>query len=124
MTAEGGQLPLRNISLRDSVETMDIVESSICEIVASIAGVRHVTPGQRLYHDLGLSGDDANEIFDAVSGQFGVRFSGLRFQDYFPDESEGFTDRLERMIGVAKPRKAITVGHLAAVAARGEWFEP
>jgi hypothetical protein len=24
------------------------------------------------------------EIFDAVSARFGVRFPGLRFEDYFP----------------------------------------
>jgi hypothetical protein len=64
------------------------------------------------------------EIFDAVSARFGARFSGLRFEDYFPDESDGLTDRLERSVGLAKPRQAITVRHLVAVADGGEWFEP
>jgi len=115
---------LRSGYVRGSVEAVDNYEISICEIVASVAGVRGVTPRQRLYHDLGLSGDDAGEIFDAVSERFGTRFSGLRFEDYFPDESEGLTDRLERLVGLAKTRKALTVSHLAAVAERGEWFEP
>ena len=115
---------MRSSHRKGSVNTMDNLECSICEIIASIAGVSHVTRGQRLYHDLGLSGDDASEIFDAVSARFGTRFLGLRFEDYFPNESEGLTDRLERWVGLAKARKALTVSHLAAVAERGEWFEP
>ena len=82
------------------VETMDNLECSICGIVASIAGVRRVTPSQRLYHDLGLSGDDAAEIFETVSKRYGTEFSGFRFADYFPDESEGFAGRLERWVGL------------------------
>ena len=124
MTDEGGERSLRRGGLGGRIAAVDNLEQSICEIVAGVAGVRRVTPGQRLYHDLGLSGDDACEVIDAVSERFGTRFSGLRFEDYFPGEAEGLIDRLERLVGVAKARKALTVSHLAAVAGRGEWFDP
>jgi hypothetical protein len=38
------------------------------------------------------------EIFGTVSERFGTRFAALQFADYFPDESEGWTDRIERWV--------------------------
>lgn len=103
---------------------MDEVEQAVCEIVAGIAGARRVTPSQRLYHDLGLAGDDVVELLDEVQARFGTRFMELQFYDYFPDEGEALMDRLERLLRVAKPRKPVTVRHLAAVVRRGAWFDP
>jgi hypothetical protein len=102
---------------------MDSYEISVCEIVARVA-CRRVSPHQRLYQDLGLSGDDMMEIFAALSERFGTRFAALQFEEYFPDESEGLTDRIEGWVGLARNRKVLTIRHLSAVAQRGEWFEP
>ncbi len=99
---------------------MDDLECSVCEIVAGVAGVRRVTPDQRLRHDVELSGDNARDIRRRVGAvRRAVPRASLR--GLFPN---GLTDRLERSVGLAKPRKAITVRHLVAVADGGEWFEP
>jgi hypothetical protein len=103
---------------------MDEVDQAVFGIVAKIAAARSVTRNQRLYHDLGLAGDDAVELLDEVHARFGTGFTDFRFYDYFPDEGEVVWDRLERLLRIAVRRKPFTVAHLTAVVRRGVWFEP
>ena len=103
---------------------MDEVDQAVGEIVRGVSGVRHIAPDQRLYHDLGLAGDDVREILEALGARFGTQFSDFQFADYFPNEAEALTDRLERLLRIAEPRKVLTVRHLAAVVRRGAWFDP
>jgi hypothetical protein len=41
---------------------------------------RKVTPDARILHDLGVDGDDASELFEAVHERFGTDFSELNGQ--------------------------------------------
>jgi len=41
---------------------------------------RKVTPDARILHDLGVDGDDAGEVFDALHERFGTDFSELNGQ--------------------------------------------
>lgn len=45
--------------------------------------------GTRLYHDLGIYGDDAIEYMQLLQTKFGVDLSGLDVDRYFPPEFEG-----------------------------------
>ena len=93
-------------------------------IVRRITRCREIAPTSRLFHDLGLSGDDAFEVLEEVGSKFGVTFSGFEFERYFPQEEEAFWAHLARVLGLRLRREPLTVGHLAGVAARGAWFEP
>ena len=102
---------------------MDDIEEAVAKLVADFTGARRVTSERRLYHDLGLAGDDVDELFEAIQQRFGTRFEGFSFYDYFPDEGEAVMDRLERFLHVAPSRKPLTIGHLAEVVRRGAWFD-
>lgn len=95
-------------------------------MVAEYTGSRRkIDDATRLYHDLNLSGDDANEFLNAVHGEFGTLFHGLRFGSYFPSEGEAPFRWLERMLkGKTMGYREFTVGHLIAVISAGAWSEP
>ena len=103
---------------------MNDIEFGVCKIVAHFAGMRAVTPCQRLYHDLKLTGDDAVELLEALHAKFGTAFTDFQFAEYFPNEGEAAVDGVERLLGFAEPRKPLTIGHLSEVVRRGAWFEP
>jgi acyl carrier protein len=66
---------------------------------------RKVTPDARLLHDLGVDGEDAGEIFDALHDRFGTDFTELHSQWRIFFNTEG-----------ASPR-AILIGILAIMVA-------
>jgi hypothetical protein len=78
----------------------------------------------KIYHDLGIGGDDAFDLLDHVSADFKLDFSEMKFSDYFPNESEAFFEHIGRIIGFKGQRKPLTVDHLLRVIEKGQWFEP
>lgn len=78
----------------------------------------------RILQDLGISGDDADEMLSEVRKAFGTRFDGFVFHDYFPSDDEAGGERWLRRLGFRDDRKALTVGHLLDVIRRGAWCEP
>ena len=55
----------------------------------------------RLFHDIGLDGDDARELLDKFSHQFNVDISGLELDLYFGPEAgfNPFSFLLSRLLG-------------------------
>jgi hypothetical protein len=51
----------------------------------------------RLFHDLGLYGDSAEEDMEILQTKFGVDMAGFKFGEYFPPQFEGRT-RLEAIV--------------------------
>jgi hypothetical protein len=54
---------------------------------------RRVTPDARILHDLGVDGDDAAEIFEALQEQFGTDFTELNRQWRVFFNTEGASSR-------------------------------
>lgn len=54
---------------------------------------RKVTPGARILHDLGVDGDDAGEIFEALHERFGTDFTELNRQWCVFFNTEGASPR-------------------------------
>ena len=98
--------------------------AEIEQIARRIGGSR-VSPAARLFHDLGIAGDDAAGLLGEVVDKFGTSFEGLKFDDYFPDEAEAMPAFWLQRLGIGGRRwKPMTVRHLAEVASHGKWFEP
>ncbi len=79
---------------------------------------RKVTPDARILHDLGVDGDDAGEIFEALHERFGTDFTELNRQWRVFFNTEGASPRAI-LIGVS----AIVVcgGAAGALAAALHW---
>lgn len=97
------------------------------EVIAEVEKItlRHdLHLDQRLDHDLGITGDDAAELIDNIHHQFGTRFEGFVFRNYFSDEPDLITSWLERIFKSLIREKPLTVRHLAKVVEAGAWFDP
>src|ERR1700722_20063525 len=96
-------------------------------MVQRIADTRKPIPqSAALYHDLGIAGDDAVELFEMIMARFGTSFKGFCWPTYFPNETQtGPLWRLAEKLGHHETKwHRLTVGHLLAVIERGVWFEP
>ncbi|WP_404710346.1 acyl carrier protein [Sphingomonas sp. MMS24-J13] len=60
----------------------DDVMAAVRKLLIKVQGVpeAEVTPHARLLHDLGVDGEDAGEIFQALHEQFGTDFTELNHQ--------------------------------------------
>lgn len=60
-------------------------------IVASFAARRasELSGSDRLFHDLGIYGDDVEDLFKAIAAALNVEWNGSRLSDRFPDERYG-----------------------------------
>jgi len=75
-----------------------------------------VTAETRIYHDLNVYGDDAEEFLVAYAEMFNVNLSCFVFSDYFPDEGFPFISEILRII-LFRPKKRykeLSVGKLEA----------
>lgn len=100
--------------------------NALLELLKKYFGRRtNVSGSTRLYHDLFLMGDDADEFLTEIHQIFGTRFDGFHFSVYFPNETDaGLTWVATKMFGYKGKWLPFTFKHLCAVVARGEWFEP
>jgi hypothetical protein len=78
----------------------------------------------RLLHDLSISGDDAWDLLDQVQKRFGTSLSGMNFEEFFPNETEGIFYRRGRFLGLGKPKREFSLGHLLGVIKEGRWLDP
>lgn len=103
------------------------VRIGICRIASEILGVQpgELHDGARLFHDLGMGGDDAVDFLKEIISNFGTSFCEFDFESYFPNEYGGFWFfHLRRFKWVARQKRALTLGHLIKVVETGKWFEP
>lgn len=84
----------------------------------------------RLYHDLGVYGDEAWAYLETLAEGFGVDLSQFEFDDYFPREFPGrnWLERTVRWVvpGLGKPRpaseyKPITLAAVEKAIETGRW---
>ena len=75
----------------------------------------------RLYHDLNIYGEDAEEFLNKYAEVFNVSLNSFPFTDYFPDEGDTLLPSLLRLITFSpKPvYKELTCGMLNAAIIQG-----
>jgi len=95
----------------------------VIEIVREISASKSIDPSARIFQDLSILGHDAGDLLDRLHREFGTSFAGLDFEAYFPDEGDGMLYVVFDLFGWFK-KKSMTVEHLVAVVAAGQWFEP
>src|SRR5579863_10497581 len=93
-------------------------------VLEPFVGNESVSEDTRILQDLGIDGDDADELLEAVHAKFGTRFEGFVFSTYFSNEEFGSGEGWLRRRGFEDPRKPLTVGHLLDVIIGGVWFVP
>lgn len=114
----------------------DALLNEITDLVKQHTGAKTVTAETRLYSDLGMTGDDAEEFLKAFIVKFEPDMGGLVWQRYFDDEtatpdmlepafvlgasllSPGFAVRWQ---AARDAERDITVAHLAEVARTKTW---
>jgi acyl carrier protein len=103
----------------------DDVRDAVASIVADIAGRRaNIDDGASLFHDLGIAGDDAAELFGKLHKKFGTQFDDLALSKFFPDETEALVYNVAGLFGYRSRKPEITLGHLVRVVEHGSWFDP
>jgi hypothetical protein len=100
------------------------IRDRLTQIIEKYTGRKTFQGSTRLFHDLHLYGEDADDMLGEFQKEFGVDFSEFEFSDYFPDETEmpfGFF----LFIFLSREKKnPITIDHLIDVAERQRWFYP
>lgn len=68
-------------------------EREVAEVIAKFCGlpVVKVQPSSRLWHDLGIAGDDFVELIDKLHRRWGVTLAG-QVDDYCPSEGDTWRD--------------------------------
>lgn len=96
------------MQIRDSDTVLDLDHVSDCVLRALARktglSVEDIRPESRLFHDLGLGGDDAAELLDAFERDFTVDMSEFDFSTYFPSEPNLFS-----IFVSPGPKKELTV---------------
>jgi len=101
------------------------IRKSLDPLLSEISGIRGPLPDDCLIlQNLGIGGDDADEMLEEIHSRFGTGFEGFAFTTYFPSEHEVAGERWLRRLGFQDSRKPLSVGHLVDVIQRGAWFEP
>ena len=85
-----------------------------------------ITSDTLLREDLGVDGDDWDEILVTITQHWGdTDFTSFNFYDYFREEPQLHALYIcLKDFWSGKRLRPLTVGHLAAVIDRGQWFEP
>ena len=77
-----------------------------------------------LYHDLGIGGDDASELFEDLLSAFPIDMTGFEFSRFFPEEADAMWEYWAAKVGLGTKRPPLTIRHLAKVAKAGVWKDP
>jgi acyl carrier protein len=102
--------------------------AQVIGLVANQTGLppAKIAPTSRLREDLGVDGDDAEELLEAIRDEFGVDFADFKLARFFACEPHLFSPviRLWSWLRGDEPLRSMTVAHLARVALSRAWFEP
>lgn len=113
--------------MSSSTSEPDAVFAGICRIASEILGVapEELHDRTRLFHDLEMAGDDANDFLEGIHRRFGTSFREFDFESYFPGEHDAFWFfHLRRFKWVARQKQDLTLGHLIKVVQAGKRFGP
>jgi acyl carrier protein len=96
---------------------MDSVLDDVRKLVAAQSGlpIERIQPSSRLFHDLGIDGDDAEELLVAFGERFSLPIKDFPFSEYFGSEvGAGWRHLFMAVLGIGKVRmKPLTVQQLA-----------
>jgi hypothetical protein len=90
--------------------------------IKAIAGRKNISQSSRLYHDLGIAGDDAYELLETLHKKFGVKFDQLDFGRYFPNETDAGIFHIAKLFGFKGRWREMTVRDLIESIDRGAWI--
>ena len=48
----------------------------------------------------------------------------MKFEEFFPNETEGIFYRRGKFLGLGKPKREFSLGHLHRVIKEGRWLDP
>jgi hypothetical protein len=103
------------------------IEHQLAGMIQRIAVTRKpISRTTAIYHDLHISGDDADELLTDIWKRFDLSSEKkMNFAAYFPNETESLGHYWISKLGFSRRKfRRLTVGHLIAVIERGEWFDP
>jgi len=118
-------------------EANDDVLAEIIELAGSQTGAKTITASTRLYSDLGMTGDDAQEFMTAFAVKYDVDMESFVWLRYFDDEgSDMLAPAIALIASVLSPsiavrwqaaheaEREITIAHLVDIAAERTWRDP
>lgn len=120
-------------------EANDAVLAEIIESAKAFTHAKTITPQTRLYADLGMDGDDADEFLTPFAARYGVDMRPMVWQRFFSNEptmTDMLTPALILAASVLSPsfavrwqaarhaEREITVAHLADVSRSKVWRDP
>ena len=97
--------------------------------------IDHLNMDTRMFHDLGLYGDDAADAFWLLQNKFGVDLSSFDIDRYFPPEFEGktkfeaflrniATPQATRLLRVRDSYEPLTLDMINRSITNGRWILP
>lgn len=118
-------------------EADDQVLAEIIELARNQTGANTITANTRLYADLGMTGDDAQEFITAFAVKYDVDMESFIWLRYFDDEgSDMMAPAMALIASVLSPsfavrwqaahaaEREITIGHLVDVVSERTWRDP
>lgn len=118
-------------------EADDDVLAEIIELARSQTGAKTITANTRLYSDLGMTGDDAQEFMTAFAVKYDVDMESFIWLRYFDDEgSDMLAPAMALIASVLSPsfavrwqaaheaEREITIAHLVDIATERTWRDP
>jgi len=104
---------------------MQIIEEEVIKAIKYLVEKKIcLTKNTRIYHDLGITGDDMYELLENIQNKFGTSFEKFDFIEYCPNDLDAFIDYIIFKIGLGGKWTPFTVGHLIQVVKSGSWFDP
>lgn len=104
----------------------------IIELIIDFAGLRRnaLKIESKIENDLGITGDDADELIELFIKQFNVKSEGFDSGKYFDEEGFdpiGISIFIRKLLKTPVPNRSdhdLTVGDLATWVERGYWVDP
>jgi acyl carrier protein len=88
----------------------------IIDTISEVNGIRkdEISENKSLFRELGIWGDEAWDLIEALEKKYDVSMDDFRIADYFPPEGS-FIFAFDWFIDVYKRYKPITVKELASI---------
>jgi Protein of unknown function (DUF1493) len=104
---------LETMSVETLSETSSEIFAKLCSEIIKLSGVEEVLLESRLWHDIGLRGEDAHELIEFVRCEFDVDVREFDFSAFFPTEGWSFSEIVGFLSSFPKsPKKELTVSGL------------
>lgn len=98
-------------------------EDLIVEYISTVTGkpIPEISEGDQIYYDLGISGDDFDDMLKFLNLKFGTNFDGMVAGKYTtPEAAFSFRAMWNAVLG-RDPYLPLSVGDLFSAVNRGFW---